>query len=191
MSPAERLRVSYKGEGMDGRLQMKPLIEARVLQARVRELGRQISADFRGETLCVVGVLKGSFVFLADLIRSLEIDCQVEFISVSSYEGMQSTGHVRINYDLNEDIQGKHVLLVEDIIDTGMTIDYMLKTFQVRQPASLKVCCLLSKPSAHQVTLPIHYQGFEIGPEFVVGYGLDYNGLYRNLPDLMQVISEA
>ncbi len=168
---------------------MRPLIPAAQLHERIAALGQSISKDFRGQSLCVVGVLKGSFIFLADLVRQLDLDCQVEFIGVSSYEGTQSTGHVRINYDLSEDIQGKHVLLVEDIIDTGTTIDYLRKTFAVRQPASLKVACLLSKPSCHQVEIPIDYVGFEIGPEFVVGYGLDLDGRYRQLPDLMQVLS--
>ncbi len=169
------------------RLNMEPLISAARVQTRVEELAKQISKDFAGQTLCVVGVLKGSFIFVADLIRSLDIDCQVEFIGVSSYVGMQSTGHVRLTYDLSVDIEDKNVLLVEDIIDTGTTVDYMLKTFAVRKPRMLKICCLLSKPSSHQVELAIDYAGFEIGPEFVVGYGLDYNGLYRNLPGIMRV----
>ncbi|MFY7929109.1 MAG: hypoxanthine phosphoribosyltransferase [Oligoflexus sp.] len=166
---------------------MKPLIPASKLQERVRELGRIISSDYKGRTLYVVGVLKGSFMFLADLVRSLTIDCQVEFIGVASYEGMHSTGHVRITNDLTLDIEGKDVLLVEDIIDTGTTIDYLLRTFQVRAPRSLKVCCLLSKPEAHQVKIDIDYTGFEIGKEFVIGYGLDLDGRFRNLPDLMLV----
>ena len=170
---------------------MQSLISSDELQARVRELGFAITTAYEGRTLYVIGVLKGSFIFLADLVRHLQLDCRVEFIGVSSYEGMQTTGHVRINYDLSADIQGKDVLLVEDIIDTGTTIDYLLKTFQVREPRSLKVCCLLSKPSSHQVKIDIDYVGFEIGPEFVIGYGLDYDGRFRNLPELMQVIAKA
>ncbi len=168
---------------------MRPLIPAAQLHERISALGHIISRDFQGQNLVVIGVLKGSFIFLADLVRQITADCQVEFIGVSSYEGTQSTGHVRISYDLASDIQDKHVLLVEDIIDTGTTIDYLLRTFQVRQPASLKVACLLSKPSCHKVSIPIDYVGFEIGPEFVVGYGLDLDGRYRQLPDLMQVLS--
>lgn len=175
---------------MDG-MHMQTLISAETLRTRVEQLGQQISADFRGETLYIVGVLKGSFVFLADLVRNLTIDCQVEFIGVSSYEGMRSSGQVRLDYDLQGDIKGKSVLLVEDIVDTGLTLDALLKTFTARQPRLLKVCCLLSKPTAHQLHLPLDYVGFEVGPEFVVGYGLDYNGFYRNLPDLMQVTQEA
>lgn len=167
---------------------MHQLIAADRIAQRVRELGQQISRDFQGEQICVIGVLKGSFIFMADLIRAITTPCEVEFIGVSSYEGMQSTGHVRINYDLSIDIEGKHVLLVEDIIDTGSTIDYLLQTFRVRKPKSLKVACLLSKPEAHKVPIAIDYTGFEISREFVIGYGLDLDGLYRNLPDLMQML---
>lgn len=170
---------------------MHQLISADRLAARVRELGQRISRDYQGQQLCVIGVLKGSFIFLADLIRAIDVPCEIEFIGVSSYEGMHSSGHVRINYDLSVDIEGKHVLLVEDIIDTGNTIDYLMKTLEVRQPKSLKVACLLSKPEAHQIKLAIDYTGFEISKEFVIGYGLDLNGLYRNLPDLMQMLPKT
>jgi hypoxanthine phosphoribosyltransferase len=170
---------------------MQALISADRLAARVRELGQRISRDYKGEQLCVIGVLKGSIIFLADLVRAIDVACEIEFIGVSSYEGMHSTGHVRINYDLSVDIEGKHVLLVEDIIDTGNTIDYLLKTLEVRKPKSLKVACLLSKPEAHQIKLHIDYTGFEISKEFVIGYGLDLDGLYRNLPDLMQMLPKA
>jgi hypoxanthine phosphoribosyltransferase len=170
---------------------MHPLISADRIAARVRELGQLISRDYQGQTLCVIGVLKGSVIFLADLIRTINVPCEIEFIGVSSYEGMHSTGHVRINYDLSVDIEGKHVLLVEDIIDTGHTIDYLIKTLEVRSPKSLKVACLLSKPEAHQIKLDIDYTGFEISKEFVIGYGLDLDGLYRNLPDLMQMLPKT
>ncbi len=170
---------------------MQTLISAEVIAKRVHALGQEISQHYQGRKLCVIGVLKGSFIFMADLIRAIDIPCEVEFIGVSSYEGMQSTGHVRINYDLSVDIEGKDVLLVEDIIDTGSTIDYLLKTLQVRNPASLKIACLLSKPEAHQITLLIDYVGFEISREFVIGYGLDLDGLYRNLPDLKQMLPKA
>ena len=170
-------------------LPMKELISAEKLKARVQELGRAISEDHKGQRLCIVGVLKGSFVFLADLIRSIELDCEIEFIAVSSYEGMHSTGQVRIQHDLSQDVEGRDILLVEDIIDTGTTIDYLTKLFRVRRPRSVQVACLLSKPEAHKVPLKIDYVGFEISREFVVGYGLDYQGLYRNLPNLMQVIA--
>lgn len=168
-------------------LALKPLFTAEQIQKRVAELGAQISADYQGKTLCVIGVLKGSFIFLADLVRTLQIPTEIEFIGVSSYEGMQSTGHVRINYDLTTDIENKDVLLVEDIIDTGRTIDYLLKTFEVRHPRSLRVACFLAKPEAHQIPMQIDYTGFTISKEFVIGYGLDLDGNYRHLPELMQV----
>lgn len=169
-------------------LKMRPLIQASVLHDRVAALGAQISRDYKGQKIILIGVLKGSFVFLSDLARAIDLDCEIEFIGVSSYEGMHSTGQVRIQNDLSRDVEGEHIILVEDIIDTGTTIDYLTKIFEVRKPKSLKVACLLSKPEAHKVSLTIDYTGFEISKEFVVGYGLDYNGLYRNLPNLMQVI---
>jgi hypoxanthine phosphoribosyltransferase len=170
---------------------MHPLISADRIAQRVRDLGRRITQDYKGQQLCVIGVLKGSFIFMADLIRAIEVPCEVEFIGVSSYEGMQSSGHVRLNHDLSVDIEGKHVLLVEDIIDTGKTIDYLVQTLEVRQPASLRVACLLSKPEAHTIDLTIDYTGFEISKEFVIGYGLDLDGLHRNLPDLMQMLPKT
>jgi hypoxanthine phosphoribosyltransferase len=170
---------------------MHPLISADRIAQRVRDLGQKITRDYQGQKICVIGVLKGSFIFMADLIRAIEVPCEVEFIGVSSYEGMQTTGHVRINCDLSVDIEGKHVLLVEDIIDTGNTIDYLLKTLEVRQPKSLKVACLLAKPEAHQIEIKIDYTGFEISKEFVIGYGLDLDGLYRNLPELMQMLPKT
>ena len=182
------MKACWKGKTMIDGFKTQTLIPSAKLQERVKEMAHTISQDYQGRTLCVVGVLKGSFIFLADLVRGLSLPCEIEFIGVSSYEGMQSTGHVRISNDLSQDIEGKDVLLVEDIIDTGTTIDYLIKTFKVRGPRSLKVCCLLSKPEAHTVSLTVDYVGFEISREFVIGYGLDYNGLYRNLPDLIQVL---
>ncbi|MBC7533985.1 MAG: hypoxanthine phosphoribosyltransferase [Oligoflexus sp.] len=170
-------------------LAMRPLIPASQLQERIKALGAEISREYRGRKITLVGVLKGSFIFLADLARAIDLDCEIEFIGVSSYEGMHSTGQVRIQTDLTKDMEGQDIILVEDIIDTGTTIDYLTKVFELRKPRSLKVACLLSKPEAHKVPMTIDYVGFEISKEFVVGYGLDYNGLYRNLPDLMQVVS--
>ena len=170
-------------------LASRPLIPAAQLQQRIQALGAQITHDFQGRKITLIGVLKGSFIFLADLARAIQLDCEIEFIGVSSYEGMHSTGQVRIQNDLTKDMEGQDIILVEDIIDTGTTIDYLMKVFELRKPNTLKVCCLLSKPEAHKVPLKIDYTGFEISKEFVIGYGLDYNGLYRNLPDLMQVIT--
>ncbi|MFW7379775.1 MAG: hypoxanthine phosphoribosyltransferase [Oligoflexus sp.] len=163
------------------------LIHATKLQQRVTELGAQISRDYEGQPITIVGVLKGSFIFLADLVRAITAPVEIEFIGVSSYEAMNSTGQVRITNDLSQDISGKHVLLVEDIIDTGLTIDYLIKVFAVRKPKSLKICSLLSKPEAHQMTHNIDYVGFEISREFVIGYGLDLDGHFRNLPHIEQV----
>ena len=169
-------------------LNLKTLIDRATIHERTCALASQISHDLKGESVVVVGVLKGSFVFMADLIRQMSVPLEVEFIGVSSYQGTVSTGHVRITHDLASDISGKHILLVEDIVDTGMTLDYMLETFKVRGPKSLKVCTLLSKPEAHRMHHTIDYVGFEISKEFVVGYGLDLDGFYRECPDIMQVI---
>jgi hypoxanthine phosphoribosyltransferase len=168
-------------------LDYKPLFDEARIAARVRELGARIAADFQGEPVICVGVLKGAFVFLADLVRAIDLPLTVEFIGVASYSGTESTGHVRLTHDLTVDIQGKNVLLIEDIIDTGHTIDYLLDTLSVRGPKALKVAAFLSKPEAHQMHHAIDYVGFEISREFVIGYGLDLDQRYRNLPYLAQV----
>ena len=164
-----------------------PLFDAARIAARIKELGAQITRDYQGEPIVCVGVLKGAFIFLADLVRAIQSPLTVEFIGVASYEGMKSTGHVRLTHDLSTDIKGKHVLLIEDIIDTGHTIDYLIDTLRVREPKTLKVASFLSKPEAHQLHNTIDYVGFEISREFVIGYGLDLDQYYRNLPDLAQV----
>lgn len=169
--------------------ELVPLISQESIAKRVRELGRKITNDFRGEEVILVGVLKGSFIFLADLARAIALPVRVEFIGVASYAGTKSTGHVRITNDLSGEILAKNVILVEDIVDTGTTMDYLLDTLSVRGPKTLKVCTLLSKPAAHIMTHTLDYVGFEIGNEFVVGYGLDYDGRYRNLPEIGQIIS--
>ena len=152
------------------------------LAARVRALGAQITRDYAGRSLVVVGVLKGSFIFLADLVRAIDLPVVVDFIGISSYEGTTSSGVVKITSDLGRPIDGKDVLLVEDIVDTGLTMRYLLDNLATRAPASLKVCALLEKPARARVTIPIDYRGFVIGDEFVVGYGLDWDGRMRNLP---------
>jgi hypoxanthine phosphoribosyltransferase len=154
------------------------------LRARVRELGAEITRDYAGRTLTLVAVLKGSFVFLADLVRAIDLPIVVEFISISSYEGTRSTGVVQITGDLTRSIDGEDVLVVEDIVDTGLTMRYLLENLATRRPASLKLCALLEKPARAQVKVPIDYKGFEIPDEFVVGYGLDVDGRLRNLPYL-------
>ena len=158
------------------------LISTEELQRRVHELADQISADYQGKNPLLVCVLKGGYVFLADLTRAMTINHSIDFIAISSYgSSTESTGVVRILKDLDRDISGKHVLLVEDIIDTGHTIAYILENLRTRQPASLRVCTLLSKTSRREIPLPVDYIGFEIPNEFVIGYGLDYAEKYRNL----------
>jgi hypoxanthine phosphoribosyltransferase len=158
------------------------LIAEADLRARVRALGEQITRDYAGRSLVVIGVLKGSFIFLADLVRAIDLPLTVDFIGISSYQGTRTTGVVQITSDLGRPIEGKDVLLVEDIVDTGLTMRYLLENLATRGPASLKVCALLEKPSRARVLVPIDYRGFVIGDEFVVGYGLDWDGRMRNLP---------
>ena len=158
------------------------LISEANLRARVGEMGAQITRDYAGKKLVVVGVLKGSFLFLADLVRSIDLPLKVDFIGISSYQGSKTTGVVRVTSDLSRPVEGKDVLLVEDIVDTGLTVSYLLDNLATRHPASVKVCALLEKPARSQVKVPIDYRGFEIGDTFVVGYGLDHDGIGRNLP---------
>ncbi len=158
------------------------LIPEADLQARVKALGAEITRDHPQRPLVVVGVLKGSFIFLADLVRAIDLPISIDFIGISSYQGTRSTGVVQITSDLTRPIDGKDVLLVEDIVDTGLSMRYLLDNLATRHPASVKVCALLEKPARAVVKVPIRYRGFEIGDEFVVGYGLDWDGKLRNLP---------
>ncbi|WP_372652369.1 hypoxanthine phosphoribosyltransferase [Halobacteriovorax sp.] len=158
------------------------LISKDSIQSRVRELAKEISTEFKGEEVVVVGVLKGSFIFCADLIREMDLPVILDFISVSSYEGTESTGELKINLDIKTDVSGKNVILVEDIIDTGLTISSLVKRFEALNPKSLKVASLLYKPARIQHKVDIDYLAYEIEDHFVIGYGLDFNGLYRELP---------
>jgi hypoxanthine phosphoribosyltransferase len=168
------------------------LVPSEDIQEKVRELGERITRDYREDKLLLVGILRGAVVFLSDLMRHLELPCEIDFIEVSSYgAGTQSSGVVRILKDLREDITGKHVLIIEDIIDTGLTLSYLKRTLLQRKPASLEICALLSKPSRRQVDLSVKYLGFEVPDEFVIGYGIDYAGAYRNLPDIHALKAEA
>jgi hypoxanthine phosphoribosyltransferase len=162
----------------------KILISEQEIQARVRELGQQINAAYGdGDRLLLVCVLKGAFMFLADLVRHLEVRHEVDFMESSSYgAGTVSSGVVRILLDLEQNVEGRHVLIVEDIIDSGRTLDYITRNLQTRRPASVRVCTLLSKPSRREIDVPLAFVGFEIPDEFVMGYGLDYAEEYRNLP---------
>ena len=157
------------------------LLTAEQISARVKELGAEISRDYAGKTPILIGVLKGSLVFMADLARAITTQINVDFMSISSYGDGSNSGVVRILKDLDESITGKDVILIEDIIDTGLTLTYLLATLSARRPASLEVCGLLDKSVRRIVEVPIRYKGFDIPDEFVVGYGLDHEGRYRNL----------
>ena len=161
------------------------LITSEQIQERVRELGARITQDYAGEKLLLVGVLRGAVVVMGDLMRRIDLPCEIDFMDISSYgSGSSSSGVVRILKDLEEDITDRHVLIVEDIIDTGLTLSYLRRSLLARKPASLEICTLLTKPARRRVELDIKYLGFEVPDEFVVGYGLDYAGAYRNLPDI-------
>lgn len=161
------------------------LIPEDTLQARIREMGQQISDDYRErDNLHLICVLKGGVMFLADLMRTIDLPHSIDFMAISSYGAgiRESSGRVRIEMDLTHDIAGKNVLIVEDIVDSGNTLDYILRLLATRKPASLRVCTLLSKPSRRQIPIQLDYVGFEIPDKFVFGYGLDLDELYRNLP---------
>ncbi|MBD0330534.1 MAG: hypoxanthine phosphoribosyltransferase [Thermoleophilia bacterium] len=159
------------------------LIEDERLQERVSELGEEVSADYAGRDLLLVGVLKGAVFFMADLMRRLTVPCEIDFMAISSYgASTDSSGVVRILKDLDINIEGRHVLVVEDIIDSGLTLSYLVRNLEAREPASLEVCALLTKPERRQIDVDVRYTGFEIPNRFVVGYGLDFAERYRNLP---------
>ena len=159
------------------------LLSSEQIAARVRELGAQITKDYEGRRLVLVSVLKGSFIFTADLARAIDSQLRIEFLGVRSYgEGTSTSGVVQITQDLSKPIEGEDVLIVEDIVDTGLTIAHLLELFHTRHPASIKVCSLLHKPARTKIEVPIDYLGFTIEDRFVVGYGLDWAERYRNLP---------
>ena len=159
------------------------LVQQDELAHRVDVLGEQISADYAGRSVLLVGVLKGAMFFLSDLMRRLDVECEVDFMAVASYgSSTDSSGVVRILKDLDAPIEGRDLLIVEDIVDSGLTLSYLLRTLNARGPASVEVCALLTKPERRKVDLPIRYTGFEIPDKFVIGYGLDHAERYRNLP---------
>lgn len=158
------------------------LISKEEIERHVAQIGAQITADYDGKDPIFVGVLKGCFIFMADLMRHVKIDCSMDFMAVSSYKGTTSTGAVKINKDLSEDIGGRHIILVEDILDSGVTLNYLKNYLLVRQPASIAVATLMDKPARRKADIYADYSCFEIPDAFVVGYGLDYNERYRNLP---------
>lgn len=159
------------------------LVQADDLQRRVKELGAQISKDYEGKELLLIGVLKGAVFFLSDLMRQIEVPCTVDFMAVASYgDATESSGVVRILKDLDAAIEGRHVLIVEDIVDSGLTLEYLMRNLRNRGPASLEVCALLTKPARRRTEVGAKYIGFEIPDKFVIGYGLDHAERYRNLP---------
>lgn len=161
----------------------KPIITQEEMHRRIRDLGQQITADYKGKDLLLVGVLKGAFAFYADLARAIQLYVRVDFIAVSSYgPKTESSGKVKIISDMTEDVKGQDLLLVEDIVDSGVTVSYLKKTLMQRGPNSVKVCALLDKPERRKVDVTIDYVGFTIPNKYVVGYGLDYKNMYRNLP---------
>ncbi|HOJ79437.1 MAG TPA: hypoxanthine phosphoribosyltransferase [Clostridiales bacterium] len=168
---------------------MKDIEEVLVPREKIREmvkrLGKRISEDYEGEELVLVGVLKGGFIFLADLMREITIPVDMDFIAVSSYgASTKSSGVVRIIKDIDFDIAGKHVLIVEDLVDTGLTLRHLKDLFNTRSPKSVKICTAFDKPSRRKVEIEVEYNGIEVPDKFIVGYGLDYAGKYRNLPDV-------
>ena len=158
------------------------LISEEEIQKKVAEMGRKISEDFRDKDPLFVGVLKGCFIFMADLMRYVDIRCSMDFMAVSSYSGTSSTGAVKINKDLSDDIEGRHVIIVEDILDSGVTLSYLKQYLMVRKPAAISIATLMDKPARRKADVYADYSCFEIPDAFVVGYGLDYNERYRNLP---------
>jgi hypoxanthine phosphoribosyltransferase len=166
------------------------LIGEEALSARVAELGDEVSADYQGRDLLLIGVLKGAVFFMADLMRHITVPCEVDFMAISSYgDSTDSSGIVRILKDLDINIEGRDVLVVEDIIDSGLTLSYLMRNLESREPASLEVCALMTKPARREIDVPVRYVGFEIPNRFVVGYGLDFGERYRNLP-YVAVLSE-
>jgi hypoxanthine phosphoribosyltransferase len=180
---AKARRVPKTKAGHPGEL--KVLLRRAAIQKRVREVAREITRDFRGERVHLIGVLKGACIFLSDLIREIDLDTSIDFMAVASYgRGKESSGQVRLNKDLDSNIAGLNVILVEDILDTGLTLSYLCRILRERKPKALKIAALLDKPSRRIKNISAEYVGFTIPNEFVVGYGLDYDERYRNLKDI-------
>ncbi len=173
---------------MDSNIKISPMIKEEQLQKRIKEMAKEISKKFKGEEIVAICILKGSFMFYADLLREIDLDVTCDFIAVSSYFGKtKSSGDVRMTLDLAQPIRGKHVLLIEDIVDTGLTMDYLVKLLEAREPKSITNATLLFKPDALKKQVELDFVGFKVSNEFVVGYGLDYQGFYRNLPYIARV----
>jgi hypoxanthine phosphoribosyltransferase len=160
----------------------KPFLTTREIQSKVKELAQQISRDYEGKRLLAVGILKGSFMFFSDIVRSIEVPLTLDFIIASSYLKSETSGEVKIYYDIRDDLSDKHVLLIDDIVDTGITLNHIRERVLARGPLSLRVCTFLDKKERREVDIPLEYVGYVIPNEYVVGYGLDYDNKYRNLP---------
>lgn len=160
----------------------KPLLTTRQIQVKVKELAQNISKDYVGKEILAVGILKGSFMFFSDIVRAIEVPLTIDFILASSYVKSETSGEVKIHYDIREDISDKHVLLIDDIVDTGITLNQIRERILTRFPLSLKICTFLDKKERREVDIPLDYVGYVIPNQFVVGYGLDYDNQYRNLP---------
>ena len=160
----------------------KPLFTTRQIQTKVKELADRISEDYSGKDLLVVGILKGAFMFFSDIVRAVKVPLTLDFVVASSYVKTETSGEVKIYYDIMEDISDKHVLLIDDIVDSGITLNQIRERVFARRPETLKICVFLDKKERRMVDIPLDYVGFEIPNEFVVGYGLDYDGKFRNLP---------
>jgi len=167
------------------------LITKEQIEKKVKELAFNITRDYQGKDIFFIGVLKGSFLFISELVKNIKLETNIDFMMISSYEGRQSSGMVRILLDLKQPIDGKDVIIVEDIVDTGLTINYLMKTLKTRKPRSIEVCTLLNKPSCRKINVNLKYIGFNIPDKFVVGYGLDYKEYYRNLPYIGVLRDEA
>ena len=165
----------------------KKIISEEQIQERIDQLANQINKDYEGKNLIILGVLKGAFIAISDLAKNLNIDVSFEFMSISSYEGSESTGQIKIEKDLDVDIADKNILIVEDIFDTGLTLSSLIDILESRNPKSIETMCMFVKPVENKISVEIKYKGFEIGSEFVVGYGLDYMGKYRELPYLAEL----
>lgn len=184
-------RRDSRGSGLSDEIE-EILFDEDLIGQRVGELAATISADYRGREIYLVGILKGAVVFVADLVRCLDLPLRLDFMAVSSYGlSSRSSGAVRILKDLDESIQGRHVLIVEDIVDTGLTLNYLYENLAARQPASLRICALLDKPSRRRVKVKVDYTGFVVPDRFIVGYGLDFAGRFRNLPFVAALRPEA
>jgi hypoxanthine phosphoribosyltransferase len=181
----EEIAVSIEWPGRPGESVGPVLLDSQTIRNRICELGIQITQDYRGKTPHLIGILKGASIFHADLIRTIKLELSYDFIAVGSYGKLtKSSGEVRILKDLDESLEGRDVLLVEDIVDTGLTLHYLVQNLNARNPRSLKTAALLNKPARREIDVSVDYIGFDIPDEFVVGYGLDYSQRYRNLPDI-------